>query len=42
MNVPEFALVEKTRKNSDSESLRYVPVNITTEGNVMEKRKWGS
>jgi len=29
------------KQNSDSECQSYVPVNIS-EGNVMEKQKWGS
>jgi len=29
------------KENSDSESQSYVPVNIS-EGNVLEKQKWGS
>lgn len=29
------------KENSDSESQSYVPLNIS-EGNVMEKQKWGS
>jgi hypothetical protein len=29
------------KENSDFESQSYVPVNIS-EGNVMEKQKWGS